>query len=37
MHERDIIHRDYKPQNIGVKEGIIKIIDFDIAKITENS
>ena len=36
LHDQNIIHRDIKPQNILIKDGIIKIADFGISKKIEN-
>src|SRR6476660_7261870 len=34
-HERGVVHRDLKPQNIKVKpDGTVKVLDFGLAKAT---
>ncbi len=34
-HERGVVHRDMKPENIFLENGEVKIVDFGIAKLRE--
>ena len=38
LHERNILHRDVKPDNIGfTSEGVLKLFDFDMARLLPGS
>jgi NIMA (never in mitosis gene a)-related kinase len=38
LHEKKIIHRDIKPQNIFInEEGVLKVADFGISKAMEQT
>lgn len=32
MHEKNVIHRDFKPENILIHNSVFKICDFGVAK-----
>ena len=37
LHSKSILHRDIKTQNIFIKAGVLKLGDFGISRVLENT
>lgn len=37
MHSKRLLHRDMKPDNIGLQDGVVKVFDFDVSRVVPES